>query len=92
MPRCARIKTNTKVYHVIIRGINKQDIFLDKQDFLKYIKEIKNTKDKYDYEIYAYALMNDHVHFIIFDKNENISTVIQSLNVRYTFYFNSKKR
>ena len=90
MPRYARMKTNTKVYHVVDRGINKQDIFLDKQDILKYIKEIENTKEKYMYEIYAYALMSDHVHFIIFDKNENMSTAIQSLNIRYTSYFNKK--
>ena len=90
MPRYARIKTSTKVYHVINRGINKQDIFLDKQDVLKYIKEIKNTKEKYKYEIYAYALMSDHVHFVIFDGNETMSTAIQSLNIRYTLYFNKK--
>ena len=90
MPRCARIKTSTKIYHIINRGINKQDIFLDKQDFRKYIKEVENTKEKYGYEIYAYALMNDHVHFVIYDKSENISTAIQSLNIRYTEYFNKK--
>lgn len=90
MPRDKRKKSNTKVYHVIDRGINKQDILLDKQDFLKYMEEIENTKEKYKYEIYAYALMNDHVHFIIHDKNENMSTAIQSLNVRYSLYFNKK--
>ena len=90
MPRCARIKSSTKIYHVINRGINKQDIFLDNQDFFKYIKELENTKEKYEYELLAYALMSDHVHFVIFDKNENFSTAIQSLNIRYTSYFNKK--
>lgn len=90
MPRSNRKKSLSNVYHVINRGINKQDIFLDKQDFLKFIKEVKNTKAKYDYEIYAYAFMNDHVHFIIYDKNENMSIAMQSLNVRYSIYFNKK--
>ena len=90
MPRSNRTKSFTKVYHVIIRGINKQDIFLDKQDFLKFIQEIKNTKEKYKYELYAYALMNDHVHFVFFDKNENMSVAMQSLNVRYSAYYNKK--
>lgn len=90
MPRDKRKKSSTKVYHVIDRGINKQDILLDKQDFIKYVEEIKNTKEKYEYEIYAYALMNDHVHFIIHDKNENMSKAIQSLNIRYSSYFNKK--
>ena len=90
MPRCNRTKAITKVYHVIIRGINKQDIFLEKEDFFKFIQEIKNTKEKYKYQIYAYSFMNDHVHFVIYDENENMSTAIQSLNVRYSSYYNRK--
>ena len=90
MPRIKRSKSYTKVYHIIIRGINKQDIFLDKQDYLKFIKEIENTKEKYLYEIYAYSFMNDHIHFVVYDKNDNISIAIQSLNIRYSSYFNKK--
>lgn len=90
MPRMKREIAVTKVYHIIIRGINKQDIFLDKQDIFKFIKEIERTKKKYEYEIYAYSFMNDHVHFIIYDKNENVSVAIQSLNVSYCSYFNKK--
>ena len=42
IPRSPRQKSSTNVYHIIIRGINRQDIFLDKQDFRKFLKEIKN--------------------------------------------------
>lgn len=90
MPRENRKTSISKVYHVIIRGINKQDILLDKQDFLKFIEEVERTKEKYKYEIYSYALMNDHVHFVIYDKNENMSIAIQSLNISYSIYFNKK--
>ena len=90
MPRYKRTKAITNVYHVIIRGINRQDIFLDKQDILKFIKELENTKEKYNYEVYAYAFMNDHIHLILHDKNENMSKAIQSLNVRYSAYYNKK--
>lgn len=90
MPRSSRQKSYTKVYHVIIRGINKQDIFLDNQDFRKMIKEVKRTKQKYEFEIYAYALMSNHVHFILKDKNDNLSIAIQSLAVSYSNYFNKK--
>ena len=40
MPRMARKVSKTKVYHVILRGNDKQNIFLDKQDYKKFIKEI----------------------------------------------------
>ena len=44
MSRQRRIKAHSKVYHVMLRGINKQDIFLDKQDLIKFIKEVERTK------------------------------------------------
>ena len=90
MARCPRIKTNTNVYHVIIRGINRQDIFLDNQDYRKFIKELKRVKSKYEFEIYSYALMKNHIHLVMNDKNKNLSTSIQSLNISYSSYFNKK--
>ena len=90
MARCPRIKTNTNIYHIIIRGINRQDIFLDNQDYRKFIKELKRVKGKYIFEIYSYAFMKNHVHLVINDKNKNLSTAIQSLNISYSSYFNKK--
>lgn len=90
MPRTPRKKSYTKVYHIIIRGINKQDIFLEKQDYLKFKKEIERVKQKYKFEIYSYALMSNHIHIVINDKNDNLSTAIQSLTVSYSSYFNKK--
>ncbi len=90
MPRTTRTKSNTKVYHVILRGNAKQDIFLEKQDYCKFIKEICNTKEKYEYELYAYCLMANHVHLILYDKMDNLSKALQSLTVSYAFYWNKK--
>ena len=44
MPRMARKVSSTKVYHVIFRGNDKQDIFFDIQDYKKMMKEIVKTK------------------------------------------------
>lgn len=90
MPRISRQKSTTKVYHIILRGNAKQDIFLDKQDFGKFLKEICNTKEKYQYELYAYCLMTNHVHLILHDKNDNLSKALQSLTVSYSSYWNKK--
>lgn len=90
MPRMARQKSSTKVYHVILRGNAKQDIFLEKQDYGKFIKEICNTKEKYQYELYTYCLMTNHVHLIIYDKGDNLSKSLQSLTVSYSSYWNKK--
>ena len=90
MPRMARKVSKTKVYHVILRGNDKQDIFLDNQDYKKFLKEVKNTKEKYGYELYAYCLMTNHAHLVIYDKNDKLSKVIQSLDVSYSGFFSKK--
>lgn len=90
MPRTSRKISKTKVYHVIFRGNDKQDIFFDNQDYRKFIKEIRKTKEKYQNEILAYCLMSNHVHLIVFDKNDNLSKSMQSLAVAYSSYFSKK--
>lgn len=90
MPRFKRKISCTKVYHIILRGINKQDIFLENNDFKKFLKILKETKEKYEYEIYSYCLMNNHIHLIIFDKNDNLSKIMQSIAISYSIYFNKR--
>lgn len=90
MPRTPRKISSTKVYHVILRGNDKQDLFLEEEDYKKFMKEIKNTKEKYGYEIYTYCLMTNHVHLIIYDKNDVLSKIMQSLEVTYSAYFSKK--
>ena len=90
MPRKAREISKTKTYHIMLRGNDKQDIFFEEQDYKKFINEISNTKQKYKYELFAYCLMTNHVHMVIFDRNDNISKAIQSLAVSYSSYFSKK--
>ena len=90
MPRMARKVSSTKVYHVIFRGNDKQDIFFDIKDYKKMMKEIVKTKEKYQYEIFAYCLMTNHVHLILYDRNNNISKAMQGLIVSYSSYFGKK--
>ena len=90
MPRIARKISNTKVYHIILRGNDKQDIFFDEQDYIKFIKELIKVKEKYQCEYYAYCLMSNHVHMVIYDKQNMISKIIQSIAIAYSSYFSKK--
>ena len=90
MPRKARKLSSTNIYHVMIRGNRKQDIFLEDEDRLKFIKILKKVKQKGEYELYAYCLMSNHVHLLIKEKNEQISRVMKRINVSYVNYFNQK--
>ena len=90
MPRIARKISNTKVYHIILRGNDKQDIFFNEQDYIKFIKELIKVKEKYQCEYYAYCLMSNHVHMVIYDKQNMISKIIQSITIAYSSYFSKK--
>lgn len=92
MPRLLRSnsKIATNTYHILLRGINKQDIFLDKYDKDKFTKYLIDTKEKYNYSIYSYVIMNNHVHLNIYDKEDSMSKIIHKLCTNYGIYFNRK--
>lgn len=81
---------NSKVYHVIFKGIDNQDIFYDDQDRRIFLKHLSITKKNFNYNIYAYCLMVNHVHLVIKCQDQFLSKSIQSLLVRYVHYFNKK--
>ena len=91
MPRHSRIKSKTNIYHVMSRGLNKQLLFDDETDYLRYLQLLNDIKKEYGIKVYAYCLMSNHVHIILKDDNEMLSTAMRRLNSRYAMYYNRKK-
>lgn len=56
MPRQARRKSASRIYHVMLRGINQQQIFEDEEDGLRFLDTLAKYKERCGYEIYAYCL------------------------------------
>lgn len=46
----------------MLRGINRQRIFVDDEDCEKYLQCIRDCKKKSGFELYAYCLMGNHIH------------------------------
>lgn len=92
VPRIARenLKSMTQTYHIIIRGVNKQDIFLDDSDKEKFKKIVKKTKEKFEIKIYLYVIMSNHVHIVIQDEKEKMSNAMHKICSTYAMYFNKK--
>jgi putative transposase len=53
--------------------------------FLTYVSEYK---ERYGFQLYAYALMRNHFHLLIEVGNIPLSRIMQSILFRYTRYFN----
>lgn len=61
MARRPRVHFPNALYHVIARGNQRQDIFVDEKDFQKYLSLLSEYKSRYSFRLYAYALMRNHV-------------------------------
>jgi len=92
MPRKPRIEYSGAFYHVIARGNQKQRIFKDQADFQKYLLTLTVYKNRTNCRIYAYILMNNHVHLLIETGGIPLSKIMQGVNQVYTMYFNRKYR
>lgn len=90
MTRQRREISNSKVYHVIVKGIDDQDIFYDDQDRRYFLKQILNLKKEINYDVYSYCLMTNHIHMVIKSEEKVLSKIMQSLMIRYVYYFNSR--
>lgn len=90
MPRQRRTISKTSIYHIIMRGIDKQDIFYNDKDKEFILNQLSKVKKKFNLEIYAYCLMYNHIHLVFRVEKNLLSKSIQSLGIRYSQYFNKK--
>ncbi len=99
MPRQARKSSSTGIYHVMLRGINRQDLFEDDDDYLQFLRSLHLLVECYDergYRIpsfchfYAYCLMPNHVHLLIQEKTAAIGDIVKRITVSYAYHFNKK--
>jgi putative transposase len=77
-------------YHVINRGVEKRDIFLESADFETFLSIIDEAKGIYCFNLYAYCLMNNHYHLLIETTSANLSVIMKQINAKYSIYFNKK--
>jgi len=93
MPRTARIVIPDLPYHITQRGNYRQDVFEYDEDRLSYLSWIDDYSKKYKLSIIAYCLMDNHVHFIAIPRKEDsLAKVFSISHMRYSQYFNKKKK
>ncbi len=92
MPRKAREKSSTGIYHVMLRGINGQIIFEDNEDYEKMIQVIKEYKEVCGYEINAFCLMSNHVHLLIKEGKEVLGIIFRRIGSKFVYWYNLKYR
>ena len=91
MPRKARNVVPNTPMHITQRGNRKENIFRDEQDKEFYIRSFMKYRKKYKILLFAWCLMDNHVHFILQPSNKKgLSKLFLCLNTKYVRYFNKK--
>lgn len=90
MSRQARTQSKTNIYHVMMRGNNKQLIFRDDGDRRFFLRTLQECKEEGGFNIYAYCLMPNHVHILIRTGEMPLETVFRKIGTRYAGWFNYK--
>jgi len=99
MSRQAREHSGTGIYHVMLRGINRQDIFEGDEDYRMFIRILSGLFSRPSNDltsticachIYAYCLMPNHVHLLLREKEWELKEIMKSIASSYVFYFNKK--
>jgi len=90
MPRSVRKKSVTDTYHVMLRGIDRQVIFRDEEDYLRFLKVLSECKQLCGFELFAYCLMPNHIHLLLRVRSEPLDLVFRRLGSRFVYWYNLK--
>ena len=90
MPRKARQRAESGIYHVMLRGIDRQLIFEDSEDYLRFLDIVQECQALCDFKLYAYCLMGNHVHLLLKVQNDGLETIFKRIGGRYVYYYNVK--
>ena len=89
MPRRPRRKCESGIYHVMLRGINKQPVFFADADKTRFLHTLQKYKEQCGFHIYGYCLMNNHVHLLIKETEAYpLNSIVKRIAGSYAYWYN----
>jgi putative transposase len=91
MTRQKRLYYTRAVYHVCIRGNNRQYVLQEDEDKIAFLASLSKFKERFGFKLYALVLMDNHPHLIIEPAGPvTISKIMQAVALSYSFKFRKK--
>lgn len=87
MPRGPRKKSESGIYHVMLKGIDGRNIFLHEGDRKKFLSQMLQAHEKGGFSILAYCLMDNHAHLLL-EESEELGTTMKRITVGYVLWHN----
>lgn len=78
------------VSHITQRAAGKEPLFLEDDDYLFMLADLKDIANKRSLEIYAFCLMPNHIHMLVSPRETDLHVSMRDLFSRYAMWFNSK--
>jgi len=92
MSRIARMVIPGCPHHVIQRGNRRQKVFFSDQDKRAYITILRKMTVRYGIQIWAYCLMDNHVHLVVVpETEESLARGIGETHKKYTNMINLRE-
>jgi REP element-mobilizing transposase RayT len=88
MARALRIEYEGALYHILSRGNEQRDIFLEDDDRRSFLKVLGEMSQRFDIDILAYVLMGNHYHLLLRTRKANLSKSMHWLGTTYARHFN----
>ena len=92
MTRVGRKRSKSGIYHIVLRGINRQIIFEEEEDSIKFLDTLKEYQEISGYKIYAYCLMENHIHLLLKEEQEDLGIIMRRIGASYVYWYNWKYR
>jgi len=92
MPRAARLDIPDLLQHVIVRGVDRCDIFRDDADRRRFIVNLSKLLVQTGTECLAWSLMTNHVHLLLCPRRTRLALLMRRLLTGYAIYFNLRHK
>jgi REP element-mobilizing transposase RayT len=90
MARKPRLHLPGGLYHVILRGNARQDVFFTPADRTRFYDLLAEGVARFGYRVHAFSLMSNHLHLALQAGEAPLSVGMQNLSFRYTRYLNTR--
>ncbi|MEA5575944.1 REP-associated tyrosine transposase, partial [Anabaena sp. UHCC 0451] len=90
MPRRTTPLESGNFYHIYNRGNNRQNIFFERENYIYFLRLLKEHLTNNAVDIIAYCLMPNHYHLLVYLRDESLSDAMKSLSLAYTKAINKR--
>jgi putative transposase len=91
MARLPRLSIAGYPHHVIQRGNDREAIFVDRDDYGRYLQALAEVTRTLEVAVHAFVLMPNHVHLLMTPPDAKaVGRAMQAIGRRYVRWFNDR--